>query len=192
MQQPVPDRSTGTEPQKLLERVLAYRNAEVVARFLEMYPIGEEESEELFVDTLRWLYLKTFRQENDELFLVLPSEMFLLDEMWHCFVLDTPGYATFCLEHFGHFVHHQPETAASRSSRRALATTDPEGYIEERTRRLEGLSVVIVRNLGESVRHRWLEELPAKYPPQRMLRLRAMTTLTVRPPPLVPVHAGED
>lgn len=53
-----------------------------------------------------------------------------LDEAWHCFILNTALYASFCDEFLGTFVHHRPtakpETHAYGRSLELLAALFPE------------------------------------------------------------------
>ena len=37
-----------------------------------------------------------------------------IDEAWHIFLLFTKEYAKFCEKYFGHFLHHNPFTKATR------------------------------------------------------------------------------
>lgn len=41
----------------------------------------------------------------------------LADEFWHEFLMDTRAYSGWCSRHFGHFLHHQPESIGSLEER---------------------------------------------------------------------------
>ena len=41
----------------------------------------------------------------------------LADEFWHEFLMDTRAYSGWCSRHFGHFLHHQPESIGSLEGR---------------------------------------------------------------------------
>ena len=91
-----------------LDEVLAYRNPRVVERFRKEYPVTKRAADEIWLETLRWLWLcgSTTRRRPLEM---MPS-MSVIDEMWHAFVLFTKDYTSFCKAHFGRYIHHLPTT----------------------------------------------------------------------------------
>lgn len=88
----------------LLERVMAYRNHAVVARFEHKLGLNNEQAELLFEDTKRFLYLCGSKQKGDPS--LAPPEG--VDAGWHEFLLFTEDYQSFCEEFFGKFIHHRP------------------------------------------------------------------------------------
>jgi hypothetical protein len=76
----------------------------IISRFNEMFPGEFEDAErglKLFFLLVLW---------NEERHFYPTVEMYnkTADELWHIFLLDTKGYADFCDEIFGHFIHHIP------------------------------------------------------------------------------------
>ena len=61
-----------------------------------------ENTEELLEETLRFLFLITKYNQT-----LTPS--ISVDLAWHEFILFTKLYQTFCDEHFGRFIHHNPD-----------------------------------------------------------------------------------
>lgn len=49
----------------------------------------------------------------------MPSRV--VDDLWHGLILDTRAYKHFCQQAFGHFLHHRPAQALSRSTQLADA-----------------------------------------------------------------------
>jgi hypothetical protein len=98
-----------SEPVSLAE-VLAYRHPGVLRRYCKDHHATPREAEEVFRETLKWLYL-CYRSATDgpEGFActMLP-EIEKLDWMWHTFLLFTRDYADFCERTFGLFLHHVP------------------------------------------------------------------------------------
>jgi hypothetical protein len=96
-----------------LADVLAYRNPGVVRRYCREHAATQQEAEEVFRETLKWLYL-CYRSATDgpEGFActMLP-EIEKIDWMWHTFLLFTRDYAEFCERYFGMFLHHVPNEA---------------------------------------------------------------------------------
>lgn len=92
------------EPE-VLERILAFRSLGVSMRIAKELGIPIEEAEELFMETLKYLYV--CRQARKVKIPVSPS--LVLDEGWHTFILFTKEYARFCEECVGEFIHHVPD-----------------------------------------------------------------------------------
>jgi len=101
---------------KSLEIVLAYHNDWVLKRFKKTcywFNGTEEEAVLIFEDLKRflWLYAKIEQQRLTDPKLGLPdisiaTNMEIIDEMWHSFILYTQFYSEFCEEHFGLYLHH--------------------------------------------------------------------------------------
>src|SRR5262249_53715287 len=90
-----------------LAEVLAYRHPGVVRRYAREQHASREEAEEVFQETLRWLYLCGSGLREDFACAMTP-EIAKLDEMWHTFLMLTRDYADFCERYFGFFLHHVP------------------------------------------------------------------------------------
>jgi hypothetical protein len=113
-------RSTRSHPVSLAD-VLAYRNPGVVARYAKDHQASMAEAEEVFGETLKWLYL-CYRSCTDRpraLGLTMTPELEKIDWMWHAFILFTRDYAAFCHGYFGFFLHHVPEVEQAGDEVRA-------------------------------------------------------------------------
>src|SRR5947209_20258247 len=92
-----------------LADVLAYRNPAVVRRYAKDHQTSIAEAEEVFGETVKWLYLcyrSTFDEKGDGC--AMTPELERIDWMWHTFLLFTRDYADFCERYFGVFLHHVP------------------------------------------------------------------------------------
>lgn len=93
----------------LLSELLAYENERVVRYFCHSHPaISYEQGKLLFSDLLAWMWLNLFRKTkgaNTYLF----GPLLILDEFWHCFILHTQDYFSFCQSYFKDYFHHQIE-----------------------------------------------------------------------------------
>jgi len=111
-----------------LDRVLAYDGRKPRVVFLRAFDVREELAEEVFRETLKWLWLGHIHRSDpspskpSELAIYQP--LLIVDEMWHCFILCTREYAEFCDSHFGSFVHHAPNvgTGAENGDRADFAS----------------------------------------------------------------------
>ena len=92
-----------------LSLVVRYQNAAVVNQFCHEHPqYSLEESQQLFVDLLAWLWLKNEREKLRKA-TYLFGPLLVLDQMWHLFILFTRAYCDFSQQYFGHYLHHEPE-----------------------------------------------------------------------------------
>ena len=101
-----------------IDRLLAYENAELIARLQNELGIGRVEALALFDDTKRFLYLCGTMPPP-----LTPPER--IDECWHHFILFTQDYASFCQRYFGRFIHHLPKSPedTARSDGGVVRTT---------------------------------------------------------------------
>jgi hypothetical protein len=131
-----------------LADVLAYRHPGVVRRYAKEQHASREEAEEVFRETLKWLYL-CGRALREGFACAMTPEIAQLDEMWHTFVLFTPDYADFCERYFGLFLHHVPNDDEDEVS---------EGGDEAVRGQLERQFGLVYDVLGEDTLRRWYEE----------------------------------
>lgn len=151
-----------------LDEVLAYRNPEVVARFAEDYQVSLSDAQDVFQETLRWLWLSAYQITRHEdirnrVSIPLLSEVLVVDLMWHTFILFTREYTDFCHHYFGFFIHHAPQTQAEKNHWRLRLEQDPEAAKAERETLLREAYEAIYDLLGEEVLLKWMEEYPQKY-----------------------------
>lgn len=94
----------------LLDRVLAYQNAEFIERLKDKLSLTHEEAEVLFVDMKQFLTMSASRHGQWS-----PPPQ--IDAAWHEFVLYTKDYDFFCKEMFGRYMHHIPRSYLSANSK---------------------------------------------------------------------------
>ncbi len=141
-----------------LEEALAYENPHVVWKFLETYEVDQATAEALFTELKRWLWLRALAIEEYEqgvldapLEFVVTDALRIFDEMWHIFLLDTRANHDFCVDHLGHFIHHEPniperyrdQTLEAVDARRRTMQVRLERQIEYIYERLGGETVLL-------------------------------------------------
>jgi hypothetical protein len=148
-----------------LVEAIQYRNRHVVDRFLERHALPREEADDLFVETLRWLWLCR-RADADprapELF--IDDCMALLDEMWHTFVLFTRDYTSYCDRYLGGYVHHEPTTVEEKARVVVERERDPDAFRAQREARMRALYEYVYDELGEDTLVKWYSIYPERYP----------------------------
>jgi len=68
---------------KQLSMMLDYKNENVISRFTDMFDVQEQEAEDIFQETMKFLFLVQVKG------IVVPDELLIIDEMWHNFILFT-------------------------------------------------------------------------------------------------------
>jgi hypothetical protein len=143
-----------------LDRALAYRNRDVVDAFVARYRVSAREGEVIFGDLKRWLWLNALPDAPP---LHITSELFIIDEMWHTFVLDTEPYAEYCQSRFGIFIHHRPTSQRQKERHARHRERDPAGFARRLDRERRRQYEFIADKLGERVLRRWYAEYPLRY-----------------------------
>jgi len=128
--------------------VLAYRHPGVVRRYAKEQHASREEAEEVFQETLKWLYLCGCGL-GDGFACAMTPEIAKVDEMWHTFLMFTRDYAEFCERSFGFFLHHVPNDDEDPA---------PAGGAEEVREQLGRQFGLVYDVLGEDALKRWYEE----------------------------------
>jgi hypothetical protein len=132
-----------------LAEVLTYRHPGVVRRYVKEQHASREEAEEVFQETLKWLYLCGCSLRAG-VACAMTAEIAKLDEMWHTFLMFTRDYADFCEHYFGSFLHHVPNEDEGEEAREEGAEA-----VREQLERQFGLVYDV---LGEDTLKRWYEE----------------------------------
>jgi hypothetical protein len=147
-----------------LERILRYRNEEVLHKFLANFPVGRSEAEQIFADMLMWLWISNCATQNGGPRLSIEDSMLVVDEMWHTFILSTEDYESFCKENFGKVLHHVPIKASEKMSLYTQAMEDPGLFNAERRESLKQMYNYVAEYLGHEVLLRWFSEYRKKFP----------------------------
>lgn len=161
-----------------LADVLAYRNDRVIDSFMTKFAVTRDEAEAIFTEVRRWLWYvasTTPTEDNPEAH-GIDEEIFIIDEMWHTFILVTRDYATFCADMFGRFLHHDPGSAGAEAYGANYSIDehlDHEDEVVARTvTRKRAKYLDIHRRLGEEVFVKWYLEFPQVYSVDSIYRLR--------------------
>ena len=142
---------------KTLEEILTYKNPYAINRFVAIHPISREKAEVIFEDVLRFMWLTEtmaiYRKEDPEVPDISISEsMYIIDEMWHEFILLTEMYMKFCEEYFEKYVHHPPALD------KAIRNTPGMGKEKALEIFVTELVPTVYEYLGEEVTVRWFDE----------------------------------
>jgi hypothetical protein len=135
--------------------VLAYRNSELIARFQEAWHVDEATTRQIFADLKRYLWVAGPTKDR-----VTPP--FVIDEMWHMFLVFTAEYARFCTRYFGTMLHHDPDTVRSKRAAAERLARDPAKAKARYAKLLEREISYVYDELGEDCVRRWYTDYTNK------------------------------
>jgi len=143
-----------------LEKVLVYRNQEILDTFLAIYDVTGEQAEELFVETLKWLWLCASTRGDLISGRTAPkprvdNDLLMLDEMWHLFILYSNHYFHFCADFFGFYIHHKPTTQSERKLSQTQLLTDRSAFINELAEDERSFFSYVHEKLGRETLIKW-------------------------------------
>ena len=138
-----------------LAEVLKYQNESVVKRFTMLYDVDLEQSADVFEETKKWLWLASHPESPG---LTMSDAIFVIDEMWHNFILFTPDYTDFCQKSFGHYFHHG--LGVHQFKKQLAAASRPK---EEQMKAFHEQCAFISHYLGASTLIKWFVEYPQDY-----------------------------
>ncbi|MEQ8627047.1 hypothetical protein [Ekhidna sp.] len=134
-----------------LDQVLSYSNEHVLVRFKKTIELLDSDYQIIFEDVLRWLWLSATVWENHLFRVRITSELAIIDQMWHTFLLFTIDYKKFCENYFEVYLHHQPYIKDK--------VTDSNSVTWE----FEKQAQYIIKYLGKETFIRWYYVYPKKY-----------------------------
>jgi hypothetical protein len=154
-----------------LEEVLAYENQSVVQKFRDVYGLSSEDATRVFDDTKRWLWLcadqrlKLMKTRNAEAYppLFVDRSIWVLDEMWHTFILFTKDYIDFCDKYFGFYIHHQPITFDEKWNNQKNFSQDFDGQLQTFIGDLKDQMGLVYDTFGAETLVRWYQEYRKKF-----------------------------
>lgn len=159
-----------------LKEVMDYEFPELLVSFRKQYAVSVEDSEKIFEDLKRWLWLANDAPESSP---VMLEGMWVIDEMWHLFITYTVNYAEFSNQMFGRFLHHVPVPQEERRAHKEGLRSGDEVVRLEVALAIAPWRAEVNRKLGADVENRWIREYPTSYPPAVRLSL-AIQALTAQ------------
>ncbi|MCB2378640.1 hypothetical protein LGH70_13650 [Hymenobacter sp. BT635] len=142
---------------------MSYEFPNLIYKFMELYSISEEEAEKIFMDVKIWLWLNAKARTDGFRGLSVNEDLFMLDEMWHAFILFTYEYTQFCHSRFGMYMHHRPTTKAEKDAFKELVVTDRDEAVRIKNEDLDKQYEYILDAVGIEVLERWYLYYPQTY-----------------------------
>jgi hypothetical protein len=149
-----------------LEEICKYKNEDVIYSFLDRFDLTYDETDDLFKETYKWLWLCAKAQSQGFGALHINSDLRILDQAWHTFVLYTKEYHEFCRKHFSYFVHHKPTTYKEKVYHAEMV--QHESFRLEKKLREEKFHEYVLDNLGKETLYKWFIEYPRRYSTEKI------------------------
>ncbi len=149
-----------------LEKMLQYKNENVLSRFLDIFSVSGSEAEDIFQETKKFLFLCQLPR------IYITDDLVIIDEMWHNFILFTKEYHNFCQQHFGKYFHHLPASKKEKEEASRKVTEEPEKAKEEYKAMMRHIMGAAYDNLGEETVIKWFQVYPEKYNKEALLKIR--------------------
>ncbi|AMO47401.1 hypothetical protein [Kosakonia oryzendophytica] len=154
-----------------IDRVLAYQNEDLITKFRKEWNVTQEEAEDIFYETKKFLYLAA-RCQTECFNISVYEQMQVIDEMWHTFVLFTDRYHHFCEEYLGGFLHHFPFTREMLRSEIKHITAMNSDFETYKQQAYHNQILKIKELLGEETVIKWYGEYAVNYSIDRLNALR--------------------
>ena len=143
-----------------LEKALKYQNENVINRFTKLYELSFEEANDIFYETKKWLWLIA-QPDLPKMWIIYPLK--IIDEMWHNFILFTDDYTRYCLDYFGHYIHHSPTTKSEKIAVQKELQEDFSDITKKQIERVYQQCMSIYNQLGLDTLFKWYIEYPEQY-----------------------------
>ena len=145
-----------------LEKLLLYQNEEMVYRFSYKNDMPICESQEIFMETKRFLWLIKIMSSEKKTssingFTPVPK---VIDEMWHNMILFTKEYSFLCKKYLGCYIHHTPATIENRLKMKESSNGLCKKEIEIK---LEAIYSEIYDLIGFEYFDKWYNNFDVKY-----------------------------
>ena len=106
---------------KSLAEVLYYSNASIHRVLQEAFEISDEEAEDIFRETKKFLWICALSRAESSIDSVgVPAKIFVhksmlvIDQLWHIFINHTRLYTDFCDQYLDGYVHHIPREPGAK------------------------------------------------------------------------------
>ena len=136
-------------------KVESFHHDGVIWMLMNEYGLKQDESETLFNDMKHFLFAAYVVSEKMNL---IPSNR--VDLAWHCFLLHTRDYISFCNEMFGQIMHHEPINARVDASKCGCCDSScgitREGERDERNFASPEETMQVITNIfGQALSSNW-------------------------------------
>ena len=170
------------KPLPPLADIIAWEFDDIAHHFIESWDMPLADAQELFLEAKKWVWLMAARYHDRKAGLPIPTVHFtastyMLDQMWHQFMLYTPNYHRFTYGLFGFFIGHAPAAEEAKREIKEANAADPEGSRRKLMEELDGLCAFVREKLGAETEEKWYTTWATKYSQERVNAMRKAIVL---------------
>lgn len=170
------------KPLPPLADAIAWEFDDIAHHFIESWDLPLTDARELFVETKKWVWLMAARYHDRKAGLPTPqirftASTYMLDQMWHQFMLYTPDYYRFTHGLFGFFIGHAPAAEEDKRKDREAKEADPKGERQKLMEELDEMYAYVREKLGAETEKKWYTTWAAKYNQERVNAMRKAIVL---------------
>ncbi len=152
-----------------LEALLEFHHEETILRFLDCFDMPYEEAADIFREMKLLLALMAKYPEE---YIFTHEPLWVIDEMWHTFLMYSKDYEEFCYKYFGKMMHHEPIERAKKMEVINRLETDQEETEKELSPYVRNLYSLIYDYLGRDTLVKWVHVYGQKYTIAHMNTIR--------------------
>lgn len=109
-----------SKSKNILTKVMNYDLSVIHNRFLKDYPELSSRLENIELIYRQYMYLCAIKPKK--MSLAVPSND--VDKFWHCHIIHTKLYQSFCNDIAGYFIHHAPHGALTTNDEKKIARSN--------------------------------------------------------------------
>lgn len=155
-----------------VQELKKYHNEDVIRRFMDNYDIDYQTSLDIFQELKKFFYL--LHLYGDKIF--MNEYMFVLDEMWHTFLMYTDEYYRFCNTYFGRLLAHTPASYKEKTEIDHKLKTDKKNIETELRKNAKEMFEIIYDELGPETLVKWIKQYGEYYTLEKLTELRKPLT----------------
>ncbi|VEA66749.1 Uncharacterized conserved protein [Serratia plymuthica] len=164
-----------------LDRILEYKNEDLIYKFTMEWNLSPDEAKEIFEETKKFIYLASTCQE--ECFnITIHEQIQVIDEMWHTFIQFTDKYHNFCTTYLGGFLHHFPFTREMLRKEIKHVSMNNTSFEDYKTQAYVSQIGKIKEKLGEETVIKWYADFATRYSIEKLNNLRLPIKFGDNPP----------
>lgn len=138
-----------------------YIHTETILRFMDSFNITKEEAIDIFQEMKKLLDLMNHYGDSEYIFTHEP--LWIIDEMWHTFILYTRDYRDFCQTYFGKIIDHDIVDREKKQTIIEGLNTKNEDITQTVSSAVKRLYQLIYDYLGKETLIKWIDNYGKKY-----------------------------
>lgn len=147
-----------------------YIHQETILRFIDTYDVTLDEAKDIFHE-MKNLF-KLMKHYDGKEYIFTHEPLWIIDEMWHTFILFTKDYRIFCETFFGGIIDHNITVRKDKLDIIDGLEKKDENITDQVTIAVKRLYELIYEYLGKETLIKWIDGYGKKYTLEYMNTIR--------------------